>query len=142
MLGVATYGRAWDITVAPDWYKDYTLAATLNEPRILELAEKYDSGIGRTDGDEAVISYFPDDSPWRIFNQLPTPKGTPEGYEAAAKALLVATYANIEIPVRFVTWSDAESIEKKLELVEDYDLKGVAVFKVDGEESKGLWRLF
>lgn len=142
MLGVPTYGRAWDITVAPDWYKDYKLAATLNEPRILELAEKYNSGIGRTDGDEAVISYFPDDSPWRIFNQLPTPKGTPKGYEAAAKALLVATYADIEIPVRFITWSDAESIEKKLELVEEYDLKGVAVFKVDGEEGEDLWKLF
>jgi len=142
MLGVATYGRAWDVTVAADWYKDYAKVATLNHPRIQELAQKYDSPIGRSDGGEAVISYFPEDSVWKIFNQLPTPDGTPKGYEAAAKALLVATVADVEIPVRFVTWSDARSIEDKLELVEKYDLKGTAVFKVDGEEDQKLWKLF
>ena len=142
MLGAATYGRAWDVTVAPDWYKDYTRVATLNEPRILELSDKYDSEIGRSDGGEAIITYFPEDSVWKIFNGLPTPEGTPKGYEAAAKALLVATYANIEIPVRFITWSDSKAIEEKLELVDKYNLKGLAIFKVDGEEGSGLWRLF
>jgi len=76
------------------------------------------------------------------LNQLPTPAGTPKGYEAAAKALMVATFANIEIPVRFVSWSDAEAIEQKLDLVEKYDLKGAAVFKVDGEEDPKMWKLF
>ena len=142
LLGVATYGRAWDVTVAADWYRDYEQVASLNQPRILELAEKYDAPIGRTEGGEAVITYFPDTSPWQIFDQLPTPAGTPKGYEAAAKALLVATYADIEIPVRFVSWSDAEAIEEKLELVDEYDLRGVAIFKVDGEEDQKLWRLF
>ena len=142
MLGVATYGRAWDVTVAADWYKDYTKVATLNNPRIQELSEKYDSPIGRSEGGEAVISYFPEDSVWKIFNQLPTPEGTPKGYEAAAKALMVATVADVEIPVRFITWSDTQSIEDKVELAEEYGLKGVAVFKVDGEEDDEMWKHF
>jgi len=142
MLGVATYGRAWDVIVAADWYKEYQKVATLNHPRIQYLADKYDSPIGRSEGGEAVISYFPEDSVWKIFNQLPTPEDTPKGYEAAAKALMVATIADVEIPVRFVTWSDARSIEDKLKLVEKYNLKGTAIFKVDGEEDKDIWKLF
>lgn len=142
MLGTATYGRAWDITVAADWYKDYTKVATLNQPRIIELSEKYKAPIGRTAGGEAVITYFPEDSVWKIFNQLPTPKDTPQGYEAAAKALLVATYANIEIPVRMVVWSDAEAVNQKWDLVKDYDLKGMAIFKIDGEEDPKIWKTF
>lgn len=142
MLGVPTYGRAWDVTVASDWYKDYTKVASLNQPRILELAEKYDVEVGRTEGGEAVISYFPDDSVWRVFNALPTPAGTPKGFEAAAKALLVATVANIELPVRFVTWSDAGAIEDKLDIVDKYNLRGTAIFKIDGEEDQDIWDLF
>jgi spore germination protein YaaH len=142
MLGVATYGRAWDITVAADWYKDYTQVAALNHERILELSDKYDSPIGRTEGGEAIISYFPEDSVWKIFNALPVPEGTLKGYEAAAKALMVATYADIEIPVRFVVWSDSEAIKEKVDLVKKYDLKGTAVFKIDGEEDSKIWRLF
>jgi spore germination protein YaaH len=142
LLGVPTYGRAWDVTVAADWYKDYTRVASLNQPRILELAEKYNAPIGRAEGGEAVISYFPEDSVWKLLNQLPTPAGTPVGYEAAAKALLVATYADIEVPVRFVSWSDSVSISERLELVEKYNLRGTAIFKVDGEEDERIWKLF
>lgn len=142
MLGVATYGRAWDITTAPDWYRDYKKVATLNQPRILELSKKYNSPIGRAPGGEAVISYFPEDSVWKIFNQLPTPKGTPVGYEAAAKALLVANIAKVEIPVRFVTWSDSESVKDKYDLVKKYNLRGTAIFKADGEEDPKIWKLF
>lgn len=142
MLGVATYGRAWDVTVAPDWYRDYERVATLNQPRILELADKYQAPIGRTEGGEAVITFFPEDSVWKILNQLPTPPNTPTGFEAAAKALLVANYAQIEIPVRFITWSDAEAIKQKIDLVEKNKLKGKVIFKLDGEEDKEIWNLF
>lgn len=142
MLGVATYGRAWDITVSPDWYRDYTRVATLNQPRILELSAKYNSPVGRSAGGEAVISYFPEDSVFKVLNQLPTPADTPVGYEAAAKALFFSTAAGMEVPVRFVTWSDADAIEDKLDLVNKYNLEGVSIFKVDGEEDPDIWDLF
>ncbi len=143
MLGIPTYGRAWDVTVAPEWYRDYERVASVNHGRAVELAEDiYDVPIGRTEGGEAVITYFPKDSVWTLLNQLPTPEGTPQGFEAAAKALLVATYANVEIPVRMLTWGDAEAAEDKLDLAEDYDLKGVAFFSFNDEEDSDIWKLF
>lgn len=142
LLGIPTYGRAFDITVAPEWYRDYKQVASVDHSRAVELAKKYNAPIGRTAGGEAIITYFPEDSAWKILDALPAPEGTPKGYEAAAKALMVATYADIEIPVRMLTWGDAEAAEDKLELAEEYDLKGVAFFKFDGEEDEDIWDLF
>ena len=143
LLGIPTYGRAYDVTVAPDWYRDYKAVASVDHSRAVVLANDiYDVPIGRTAGGEAIITYFPEDSIWKIFNQLPTPAGTPKGYEAAAKALMVATLANIEIPVRMLTWGDATAAEDKIDLAKEYNLKGTVFFKFDGEEDEDIWKLF
>jgi spore germination protein YaaH len=144
MLGVATYGRAWDVTVAPEWYKDYTKVATLNQPRIKELTKKYRVKVGRTAGGEATISYFPDD--YALGSKIKkavtkAPKGTPKGFEAPAQALKYATDKNEEVSVRFVTWSDATAIKDKQKLAEKYKLGGLAIFKVDGEEDQNIWKM-
>jgi hypothetical protein len=131
------------VTVASDWYRDYKAVASVDHSRAVVLANDiYNVPIGRTAGGEAVITYFPEDSIWKIFNQLPTPAGTPKGYEAAAKALLVATIADIEIPVRMLTWGDAIAAKDKIDLAKEYDLKGTVFFKFDGEEDKKIWNLF
>jgi spore germination protein YaaH len=143
LVGVATYGRAWDVTVSPDWYQNYTRVATLNPPRIEELSKKiYKTPIGRSAGGEAVMSYFPEDSLYKSIARTKTPKGTPRGMEAAAKALAHANKTSETVQVRFITYSDDLAIKDKLAIVDKYDVRGVAIFKIDGEEDKDMWKLF
>ncbi len=143
LVGAATYGRAWDVTVEPDWFRDYTRVATLNPPRIMELSKKiYKTPIGRSAGGEAVMSYFPDDGPWTKLNRERVPRNTPRGMEAAAKALQYANRTGETVSVRFITYSDAKAVEDKLKLAEEYNLRGAVLFKIDGEEDQAIWRLF
>ncbi len=141
-LGIATYGRAWDVTVAPDWFEEYTRVATLNPPRIEELSKIYKTPIGKSAGGEAVMSYFPEDSPFKILNQLPTPAGTPVGMEAAAKALMFSNATKMETKVRFITYGDDFSASEKLKIAEEKDLAGAVLFKIDGEEDQDIWKFF
>ncbi len=143
LVGVATYGRAWDVTVAPDWFSGYARVATLNPPRIMELSKKiYRTPIGRSAGGEAIMSYFPEDTTWEKLNKQKLPKGTPKGMEAAAKALAYANKTGETVSVRFITYSDAKAVAEKLELTNKYKLRGTVMFKIDGEEDQAIWKLF
>lgn len=141
LLGIPTYGRAWDITVTPNGYSDPVRVSTLNASRVAELSKTYKAPIGHNGDGESVLSYFPDDSPFRILTVLTAPKGTALGYENIAKAALFAKLAKMNVKVRFVTYSDAVSAADKMALAKRYQLRGVTYFKIDGEEDPAIWNL-
>lgn len=142
MLGVPTYGRKWTVTVAPDWFKVYKGNGAINQPDAEELAEDNDATIGENSAGEKSYTYFDPKSPFKILDILPVPDGTRPGFEAAAKALLFANMTKIEVPVELVWYSDADAIADKVTLAEKLGLRGISIFKIDGEEDQDIWDLF
>lgn len=142
MLGVPTYGRKWTLTVAPEWYKEYKGNGAINLPDAEELADDNKVSIGENAAGEKSYSYFNPNSPFKILDVLPVPDGTRVGFEAAAKALLFANLTKMEVPVEIVWYSDKDAIADKVDLIQKYGLKGMAIFKIDGEEDQRIWDMF
>lgn len=142
MLGVPTYGRQWTLTVAPDWYKEYKSIGAINQPDAEELAEENDATIGENSAGEKSFTFFDPNSPFKILDVLPVPDDTRPGFEAAAKALLFANLTQMEVPVRIVWYSDADAIADKVDIAKRLGLRGLAIFKIDGEEDRNIWDLF
>jgi spore germination protein YaaH len=86
------------------------------------------------------FSYIPSSSVLATYSKnLKIPKKTPEAEEAAAKALAYANATGKEATFNVVSYSDAGAIKDKIDLAKDLGLRGVALFKIDGEEDQKAW---
>jgi len=140
VLGIPTYGHHYAVTVAPEWYRDYWKLGALNIPSILDLADDYDIKPSRNSAGEMGFSYIPSSSVLAKYKKtLKIPKNTPEAEEAGAKALAYANATGMEATFNVVSYSDAGAIKAKIDLAKDLGLRGVALFKIDGEEDQKAW---
>lgn len=140
VLGIPTYGHHYTVTVAPDWYKDYTRIGALNIPDMLDVAKKYKVKPTRNKAGEMSFSYIHKDSPVKLSSTLRIPKDTPKGNLVAARALAYANKTGKEVQFRIGWYSDAEAMIDKIKLAQKYGLEGVSFFKIDGEEDQKVWK--
>lgn len=141
MLGVPTYGHQYTVTTAPQWYKDYTRVGSLSMPDALSLASQYKVVPFRNSGGETTFTYFPNDSVYTALHTLPVPAGTPNGNTAAAQALLYSTLSGQPAQFNIVVYSDAGSVQRKIEIAKQYHLRGIALYKIDGDEDPNIWQV-
>lgn len=142
ILGIPTYGYEYEVTVSPNWYQNYRRLWSFNPQYALDLAKKYNLKPSRNQAGEMSLSYIATSSPVQLPTWTTAPVSTPSGNVIAAKAL---NYANITGQTTFfnlVWWSDAKSIEDKVLLAKELNLRGVAIFKIDGAEDQNLWKIF
>lgn len=139
-LGVATYGREYELTVAPNWFKSYRRIASFNPGYADGLARDLKIEPARSRAGEAALSYFSTSTPAVVPKTVKAPAGTPAGLAAAARALAYANQTGQTVTVNYLTWSDADAVAQKVALAEELGLAGVAVFKIDGSEDRGIWR--
>ncbi|OHA58099.1 MAG: hypothetical protein A2571_03610 [Candidatus Vogelbacteria bacterium RIFOXYD1_FULL_44_32] len=141
MLGVPTYGAEYEVTVSPNWYQGYKKLWALNPEYGVKTAKKYKTRAFTNSAGELAFSYLPKESTVKL-KSLTIPKDTPRGLEIAAKALAHANKTGETVKFNYVSWSDAKAIKEKIKLAEKYDLRGIAIFKIDGGEDKNIWKLF
>lgn len=141
VLGIPTYGYEYEVTVSPNWYQSYRRIRALNPGTAIALAKKNKAKPTRNSAGEMAFTYATSDT---VKNLKPykIPSNTPKGNTVAAKALAYANKTGKTTVFNVVSWSDADAIEAKVDLAKELGLRGVAIFKFDGEEDPDLWDIF
>ncbi len=141
MLGIPSYGTHYEVTVAPNWYRDYRRIGALNMPDMLDVAKDNKVKPSRNKAGEMSFTYLPKSAKVKIPSSIKAPRGTSSGNAIAARALAYANKTGKEVKFNIGWYSDAEAMMDKVDLALKYDLRGVAFFKIDGDEDRKIWRL-
>ncbi len=141
-LGISSYGYHYAVTVAPNWFKDYQRIGALNVPHILALAKEYKVTPTRNRAGEMGFTYVPKSSKLKLKSSLQIPKDTQKGDVVAQRALAYANKTGETVVIHMTSYSDAESMKQKIDLAEEFGIRGVAFFKIDGEEDQKVWKYF
>jgi spore germination protein YaaH len=144
-LGVATYGRHWDVVVAPNWFKSYQSVGALNLPDMLDVAKENGVKPVRNSAGEMGFAYYKKVAPEKDSKTKKKTKKSDKKVIAGdviyKEALTKANKTGEEVMIRYASYSDAGAVAEKIKLAKEYDLKGIAIFKIDGEQDKNIWKL-
>ncbi len=142
LVGVPTYGRELEVTVSPNWFQSYKQLWSVSDEYARDTADKYDVTPVRNAAGELSYSYVPTKSGAKLLSSVSLSPKDSKGDEIAARALAYANKTGKTTTVHTVWWSDAQAVADKVALAREMGLRGVALFKIDGNEDKDLWDAF
>ncbi len=146
VLGVATYGYIYQVMpyADGDGYT-YTVLEAFNPKYGTDTAKEYNITPARNSAGEMSFTYVPKSTPKTLPNnaqlQAKAPKGTISALRTALGATALAQEKGTQSPFSMLVWSDAKAIEEKVKLARELGIRGVAVFKFDGGEDQGMWKV-
>jgi spore germination protein YaaH len=125
VIGVPTYGYEFRVTPDGKWL-DYERLRSINHTEAIALAKKVGATPTRNSAGELSFTYY-------------SPNDIVATSAASSTPASLASYAGRAF--RLVWWSDASAIADKITLAKTLGVRGVSIFKVDGGEDQGMWKV-
>ncbi len=146
VLGVATYGYIYQAIPYEDGSGyHYDLLEAFNPKYATDVAKEYGITPSRNSAGEMSFTYVPKSMPKPLPDNAAVssraPKGTSSSLLAALGATALAKEKGQQAPFYILWWSDAKAVEDKVKLARELGIRGVAVFKFDGGEDPGIWKV-
>jgi spore germination protein YaaH len=129
VIGVATYGHEYQVTRTSNGFQ-YNFLTSFDPDYALDIAQSFSITPSRNTAGELSFVYVPTSTPATLTQTGTANIGTTTGQ------------GNIGIGTfNFVSWSDASAIADKIALAKKLGVLGIAIFKIDGGEDPGLWKI-
>ncbi len=137
MIGVPTYGYEYDVTAYANNEYIYKILWTFNPGYATQIATQYNVTPMRNSAGEMYLTY----TPTMGTSSPPVGNVSQDALLAASAISQTATVNNTHGTFRLLDWSDAGSIQDKVNLAKRLKLRGVSLFKIDGGEDPNIWNV-
>jgi len=146
ILGIPAYGYEYKVTSQGGGSYLYKTLGAFNPPYALQLAQQLGITPGRTSAGELGFVYNPQSSlavgpgfanPSLAANATPIQDPSQAPTSSVAQNLGAQSAALQQF--NYVTWSDAQAVNDKVQLAHTLGLRGVAVFSLGAAEDQGMW---
>lgn len=135
MLGVPTFGYEYEITSKLNGGWEYQKIRSVSYQKAMQLAQSASTTPIRNSAGEMSFTYqiVSTSTPFDFTQGKPIMAASSTPFDFAQDKLLVAT------TTRLVWFPDAGSMQAKIKLAKQFKLRGIAVFKADGENDPLIW---
>jgi spore germination protein YaaH len=142
IVGIPTYGYEYQVIVASSSEYTYERLWPFNYRYATDIAAKLGITPARNSANEIGFSY----NPTLLTSLERAPTGTDVTFLQHPMATTTENGStspppSTAVPFRYLSWSDAQAIQDKVNLAKKLRVRGVAVFKFDGGEDQGMWEV-
>ena len=141
MIGVATYGYEYAVKPLSEYGYRYDLQWAFNPRYATDLAKQQGITPVRNAAGELSFLYKPTSSTVAADNQVGSQSQSNTDTIPSTVYSQAAIAGSLQPPFNILWWSDARAVADKVALAKRLGVRGVSVFKFDGGEDQGIWKV-